>query len=448
MFGKGIDIKKALNAYVSGNTEISFDGISTDSRTIQEKEVFLALKGPRFDGHNFIDSLKGKTKGFIVNKDFYLEGNKDFFVVKVPDTLKAYVQLANYWRKKTNPKIVGITGSLGKTTTKELIAEILSKQTKVLKTYENLNNIIGLSKMLLSLRDEKIAVLEMGINNMGEMEELCKIAEPDIGVITNIAPVHLEGLKSLQDIYKEKKILFDHSKSAIFINKEDKFLRNYKKEGIKKIYFGKGSDFSYGEHKIINFTKMSVDLVVKGEKINVEFPYINLGMPILLSIATAVGNYLNVNIQDIKSGIASIKLPKLRMEILEILGKKVILDAYNANPVSVKYALKTLMELEGKRKSVILGDIKELGKYSKYYHTLLAKYVAKLPLKDIVLVGEEMIFAHQYLKNKKIKHFYYKDVLSAKSKFEKFLKDSDIILIKGSRAVQLEKILGEKIDVI
>lgn len=104
MFGKGIDIKKALNAYVSGNTEISFDGISTDSRTIQEKEVFLALKGPRFDGHNFIDSLKGKTKGFIVNKDFYLEGNKDFFVVKVPDTLKAYVQLANYWRKKNKPK--------------------------------------------------------------------------------------------------------------------------------------------------------------------------------------------------------------------------------------------------------------------------------------------------------------------------------------------------------
>ncbi|MCX7990759.1 MAG: UDP-N-acetylmuramoyl-tripeptide--D-alanyl-D-alanine ligase, partial [Proteobacteria bacterium] len=441
--GKGIDIKQAINCDISGNTDIFFDGISTDTRTIKEKEIFLALKGPKYDGHNFIDTLKGKIKGFIVNRDFHLSGGKDFFVIKVDDTLKAYGEIANFWRRKINPKVIGVTGSLGKTTTKELIAGVLSKKTKVLKTEANLNNIIGVSRMLLSIRDQKMVVLEMGINNVGEMQELCKIAEPDIGIITNIAPVHLEGLKSLRNVFEEKKVIFDYAREAIFVNKEDKFLKNYKKKGVKRIFFGKGSPFSYGGHSIINFSKMQVSLMVKDKILNIDFPYINLGLPVLLSSAVAVGKYFNINDEDIKSALESVKLPKLRMEILDINGKKVILDAYNANPVSVKYALKTLLELTGERKTVVLGDIKELGKYSKYYHVVLAKQLATLSLKNIVLIGDEMENCHIYLRDKNIKHYYFKDVFSASKSFEKILHNSDVVLIKGSRAVQLEKILGE-----
>lgn len=443
MFGKGIDIKKALNADISGNSEIYFNGISTDSRTIGDGEVFLALIGKNFDGHRFIEGLIGKAKGFIVNRNFDLKGDKNFFVIKVDDTLKAYSKLANYWRKRCKVKVIGISGSLGKTTTKELIAGVLSKRYRILKTYENLNNIIGLSKMLLSLRDEDFAVLEMGINNVYEMRELCETAEPDYGVITNIAPVHLEGLKSMANVYEEKKILFDYSKNAVFINNEDSFLKNYSRDSVEKIYFGKGSSYRYGEHKIIDFKMMMVDIFINEKKITVEFPYINLGFPILLCLSCGVGSYFNISPEEAKSAISSVKLPKLRMQILEKNGKKIILDAYNANPVSIKYALKTIMELDGNRKSVVLGDIKELGRFSRYYHTLIAKNLAKLPLKNIVLVGEEMRYAHDYLNKKLIKHYYYYDSLSARDIFNRILEDSDVVLIKGSRGVQLERIIGE-----
>lgn len=445
MFGKGIDFRKAIKAEIMGNEEISFDGISTDSRTIKDNEVFLALKGPNFDGHSFIESLKGKAKGFIVDKEFDIKGGKNFFVVKVDNTLRAYGKIANYWRRKINPKLVGITGSLGKTTTKELVGEVLSKKAKVLKTEGNLNNIIGLSKMLLSLRDQKIAVLEMGINNFGEMAHLCEIAEPDIGIVTNIAPVHLEGLKSLSNIYREKTVIFDCSKEAIFINKEDSFLKKYDKEGVKKVYFGKGTEYSYGSHRISSFDYMMVNINAQGREIELKFPYINLGLPIILALAVSVGKYFNVSDDDIKRAIQEVKLPKLRMEVIDVKGKKVILDAYNSNPVSLKYALKTLMELEGNKKSVVLGDIKELGRYSKYYHVLIAKVLIKLKLKEIILVGDEMFYTHTYLKENKVKHNYFKRVDDAKECFDNMINKSDIILIKGSRAVKLEKLLGESL---
>lgn len=448
MFGKGIDIKKALRSELSGNGDISFSGISTDSRTIEKGEIFLALKGPRFDGHNFIKDLKGKAKGFIVEKGFEFKGGKDYFVVHVEDTLEAYGKLANYWRKKLNPKVIGVTGSLGKTTTKELISAILSKKGKVLKTHSNLNNVIGVSKTLLSLKDEQIAVIEMGVNNIGEMEKLCKISEPDLGVITNIAPVHLEGLRSLKTVYEEKKVLFDYSKEAIFINKEDEFLKGYDREDVKKIYFGKGSSVSYGKPEIVDFKEMEVMINISGEKVLTSFPYINLGLPIIIALASAVGHYFGVEPKDIKEAVKNIKLPKLRMELVEMEGKKIILDAYNANPVSMKYAILTLLQLEGKRKSVVLGDIRELGRYSKYYHSLLGRFLSKLSLKDIVLVGTEINHTHLYLKKKGIRHYYFKEVTEARERFEKVMKESDIVLIKGSRGVALEKILGDPVYVV
>jgi len=448
MFGTALEIKKTLNAELSGNGDISFEGISTDSRTFKDGEIFLALKGKNFDGHGFINELLGRAKGFIVEKGTAIKGGKDFFVIYVNNTLDAYATLANYWRKKINPKVISVTGSLGKTTTKELIAAVLAKKFKVLKTHANLNNIIGLSRTLLSLKDEEIAVLELGINNVGEMESLCQIALPDIGIVTNIAPVHLEGLESLSKIYMEKKVILDYSKEAVFINKEDSFLKNYQKKGIKKIFFGKGSPISYSKTEFQDFKSMSLSVYVNEEKLNVIFPYINLGLPILISLAAGVGKYFGVRNQDIIDAIAAVKLPRLRMEILEFKNKKIILDAYNANPVSVKYAIKSLLKLEGKKKSVIIGDIKELGKYSRYYHVLLGRFLAKIPLRHIVLVGEEIYNTHLYLKNLGIKSHHFKNVEEARKIFEKILKDSDILLIKGSRAVELEKILGETVYVV
>lgn len=450
MFGTGVELSKILSGKLVGDGNLPFDGVSTDTRKIKKGELFIALRGVRYDAHEFVSmAIKAGAVGVVVDRDVKIPA-KNVFKVNVSDTRLALKRLASYWRNKVNPVLIAVTGSCGKTTTKELIFSILNHKKKTLKNHANLNNFYGLCQTLLQLRDESYAVVEVGINNVNEMEELVSIAMPQAGIITNIAPVHLEGLKSMKEIYKEKKMVLDNSKDAVFINADDKFLKDYKNENVKMYTFGKRGRFSYKDLVIKHLDGMVFTVFDREDKqkakCDVLFPYTGIALPENVTGAVAVGRYFNVDWQDIATAIRDVRLPGLRMERLQVGRCNVILDAYNANPASIRQAIDTFELIEGENKAVVLGDMRELGRFSKFYHQLLGKRLLKCKFKNILLIGKEIIYTYEVLKAQNIKYVkYFETVDDAKTYFNRLLDVSDMMLIKGSRLIALEKLVfGEK----
>lgn len=449
MFGKGLELNKVLSGNLTGVGETYFDGVSTDTRTLNKGELFVALRGPRYDANEFVSvAIEKGAAGVVVDRNVKLP-SKAVFGIKVEDTRLALKKMAKYWRNKINPTLIAVTGSCGKTTTKELIFSILNRVDRTLKNHANLNNFYGLCQTLLKLRDERYAVVEVGINNFKEMEELAEIANPQAGIVTNIAPVHLEGLKSMQQIYNEKKLILDASKEAVFINADNKFLRQYHNEKVKSYSFGKRGRFAYKNVVIKHLDGMVFTVFDREDKNKADytilFPYTGVALPENISGAIAVGRHFNIGWDDILLALKEVKLPALRMERLKAGKCNVILDAYNANPASVRQAIDTFEMIEGKNKSIVLGDMRELGRFSRYYHQLLGKKLLKCNFLHILLVGKEIFTTYDVLKRHKIKNVNYAETVEdAKSYFNKLIATSDVMLIKGSRLIALEKlVLGE-----
>ncbi len=444
MFGKGWELAKACNGTLVGLGDISFNGISIDSRTIKDGEVFIAIIGERFDGHDFVkDAIKRGAKGVVVKKGTNIRHGKDFFVVYVNDTKAALGEIASYWRNKVSPTIIAITGSCGKTSTKEMVHAVLSKKYKTLKNKANLNNYYGVSLTLLSLTNEKFAVVEVGINKKHEMKEVAQIIRPDFSLITNIAPVHLEGLGSLQDIYMEKKVLFDYAKTGVFLNNEDSRIKEYKRKAIKIRTFGRGGYISYKKPEILNERSMKITLIEKKRMTHtLIFPYVGINLASNISASALVGRVFGVDWEDIKDALENVSLPGMRMEVKEACGVKIILDAYNANPYSMKNAIDTFALLNFRRKNLILGDMKELGRWSAYYHSMLGRYLMNFSFHNIYLIGKEIEKTYKVLKDygKKGVH-YFESLEDCINERDSIFKGCDAILLKGSRAVALEKIL-------
>lgn len=445
MFGTGNELNRAISGIIEGNGDLLFHGLSIDSRQVNAGEVFIAIKGERFDGHDFVkEALEKGVAGVVIEKGKPFKVNKNQFIVYVNDTRKALGELAKYWRKKQNPKVIAITGSCGKTTTKELIYAICSTEYKTLKNHANLNNYFGVSLSLLNLRNEKFAIVETGINAKKEMFELANIIEPYGSVITNIAPVHLEGLSDLDTVFCEKKVLLDNTKKVVFANADDKRISNYKNKNVKIVWFGKKGDISFSNVNINDINDMSLLIKEKDTKRRLTIPYSSYGLVYNIAAAVSVGRYFGVSWDNIAKALETIKLPRMRMEVLKIGQVTVLLDAYNANPLSVRNAIETFLKYDAKKKAVVLGDMKELGKWSKYYHAMLGKFLLKCDFEKIFLVGDEIKVTLHILKKHKIKNvFYYQSVNDCKKDFHLLLKKVDAILIKGSRAVSLEKVLKE-----
>lgn len=444
MFGKGWELAKACKGTLVGLGDISFNGISIDSRTIKNGEIFVAIIGKRFDGHNFVnDAIKRGAKGLVVKKGINIQYGKDFFIVYVDDTKVALGEIASYWRNKVSPTVIAITGSCGKTSTKEMVHTILSKKYKTLKNKANLNNYFGVSLTLLSLKDEKFAVVEVGINEKHEMKEVAEIVRPDFSLITNIAPVHLEGLGSLQDIYMEKKILLDYAKRGVFLNNEDNRLKGYKRKAIKIKTFGRGGCISYKKPEILNERSMKITLIEKQRRVqSIIFPYVGVNLSSNISASALVGRFFGIEWEDIKDALENVSLPGMRMEVKELCGVKIILDAYNANPYSMKNAIETFALLNFERKNLILGDMKELGKWSAYYHSKLGRYLMNFSFQNVYLVGKEIERTYKVLKDYGKKGVYhFKSVEDCIKERDSIFKGCDAILLKGSRVVALEKIL-------
>lgn len=450
MFGTGLELNKVLSGKLFGVGDTRFDGVSTDTRKINKGELFVALRGPRYDANEFVSiAIENGATGVIVDKEVKIPA-KGVFGIKVDDTRLALKKMAIYWRNKINPTLIAITGSCGKTTTKELIFSILNRVDKTLKNQANLNNFYGLCQTLLKLRDERYAVVEVGINNFNEMQELVEIADPHAGVVTNIAPVHLEGLKSMRQIYNEKKLVLDASKNAVFVNVDNKFLRQYRNEKVKSYSFGKRGRFAYKDVIIKHLDGMVFNVFDREDETKTDytilFPYTGVALPENIVAAIAVSRHFGVSWDDVLSALKEVKLPALRMERLKVGKCNIILDAYNANPASVRQAIDTFEMLEGKNKSIILGDMRELGRFSKYYHQLLGKRLLKCNFQHILLVGKEILTTYEVLKRHHIKNVNYEETVEdAKEYFNKLIIASDVMLIKGSRLIALEKlVLGEK----
>lgn len=435
------------------NTVIT--GVSTDTRTINQGDLFIPLVGENFDGHYFLDQAieKGGAAILVHRKDsqFFPDLYPEVPTIKVDDTLKALQDLAAYRRSQFDIPVVAITGSNGKTTTKDMVALVLSQRYNVLKTEGNFNNEIGLPHTLFRLEDyHEAAVLEMGMSALGEIHRLAEIARPSIAIITNIGVSHLENLGSRENILKAKMEIFDFftPEDKAILNKDDEFLGNIKEEFPFEVeYYGIGdnADIRAENIRTLESGGIAYDLIIDQEVYPME-----LGIPgrhnVLNSMAAvAVGRVMGIAIEDIAKALKSFRTGSMRLNIFTTdLGVRVIDDVYNASPDSMKASIEILKDLTGGRKIAVLGDILELGDYSETGHTDVGKTVAEKGIDILITVGSLSRYigqgAHKSgMDAQSIKHFSCnKDVTEY---LETILSQEDTILVKGSRGMKMEEIV-------
>ncbi len=438
------DIIKATGGKIICRDSNTFTGISIDSRTIKEGELFIALRGRRFDGHNFLNEALKRGNGAIVN--FQPAGTiKGKTIIYVNDTLKALHEIARYMRLKRDIPVIGITGSNGKTTTKELIASILSTRYTVLKNTGNLNNHIGLPLSLTRINDaDEIVVLEMGASAPGEIKELCEISIPNYGVLTNISQAHLEGFKDIETIRRTKLEILDYVNAAI-VNADDPFMM----EGIRKSGF-KGQVIKYGIKNSAEIRATDIRLREKGSIFNLHagenksievYPKIS-GMFNIYNLlaAASVGYLFNIDLLDVKNAVDSFTGVPMRLEFKQLNGINVISDVYNANPASMDEAIKELVRIKRGRIIAVLGDMLELGSYEEEAHRRLGRLMSGLPIDIFIAVGPLMAFAAS-----EFSCSVYK--LQSAGEAGKLLRDickkGDTVLIKGSRGMNMDRVLAD-----
>ena len=406
--------------------------VSTDTRLINKGSIFFALKGENFDGNKFAEEAIKNGASYAVIDDQSLNNPK---FIKVKNVLKSLQDLSKFHRSKLlKTKIIALTGSNGKTTTKELISEVLKKKYKIISTIGNLNNHIGVPLTLLRIKQNtEIAIVEMGANHLNEIKLLTDLINPDFGLITNFGKAHLEGFGSIEGVIKGKSELYDflikNDKKA-FINNDDyiqnQFIGN-------KISFSKEdkSNYIFKEVKDTNYAGLNYNDFIVDSKLTGNYNYHNI------AFATSIGLYFNISIEKIKEAISNYIPSNNRSQIIEKNNKLIILDAYNANPTSMISAINSLIEKQGK-KSVILGDMFELGNQSEKEHHDLIDFCVKNNFENIFLIGNE--FFKQ--KDKFEIPFFYKTKDELNKHIKKFPITSKYILIKGSRVMRMENLIN------
>jgi UDP-N-acetylmuramoyl-tripeptide--D-alanyl-D-alanine ligase len=419
-----------------------FPSIQTDTRKVKEADLFFALKGPKFNGNRFAkEALDVGAAYAIVDED---PENADERIIKVADVLKTLQDLALYHRRRfilsaagKQIPFIAITGSNGKTTSKELIHAVLSSAYKTYTTEGNFNNHIGIPLTILKIRpDAEIAIIEMGANHQKEIEAYCTYTLPTHGVITNCGKAHLEGFGGEEGIRKGKGELYDYLRlhhGTAFVMWDYGYLKEMSK-GIPEL-------ITYGTHHagITGFVKKSAGLleVTITAGANIDSIKTNLvgeyNLPNIL-LAVAIGKYFNVPDEKIKMALENYIPSNSRSQLIEKDGNKIILDAYNANPTSMKAAIENFINMEGTDKVLILGGMMELGSESLNEHQALINLISKYLWEDVVLVGGDF---------SKINHtfLYFENSTQAKEWFKNQHYNHSSILIKGSRSTEMEKVL-------
>lgn len=453
------DILKCTNGkLIIGDTEKECTNYSKDTRTIKKGDTYIGIKGEKFDGSSFWkDALSNGAETVIINNiklneiEEYKKQNKN--IIQVEDTIKAIGEMASYKMKiqkeKYNLKVVGVTGSVGKTSTKDIIANVLSKKYKVLKTEGNNNNHIGLPLTILRIQDEEIAVIEMGMNHLGEISYLTKIAKPDIAVITNIGTSHIGNLGSRENILKAKlEILEGMDKKKIVINNDNDLLNKWyleNKNNIEIHTFGIKNESEFNA-KNIKLKENSSEFICenKNEKINIEVPVGGEHFILNALCGLTVGKLLNLNNEEIKKGIKDFKLTAKRMEINHLKNNITIInDSYNASYESMKASISNLKNMNGERKIAVLGDMFELGDFSEKLHKEVGTEIYKNKIDKLYLIGNYSKFIGEEAEKegyKKENIFYFENKDELFNNLKNNLKSGDVILIKASNGMKLFEI--------
>ena len=427
-------IEEIYNAFLSCNQQVT-----TDTRNIAKNDLFFALKGPNFNGNKFAEkALELGAKFAVIDESEYFIDGKSFLVENVLETLQS---LARFHRENINIPVVAITGTNGKTTTKELLGAVLSSQYNILITQGNLNNHIGVPLTILQLtKEHEIAVIEMGASKIGDIKELVEIALPNYGIITNVGKAHLEGFGDVETIKKTKFELYDfviENKGAVVVNKEDEVLTSYIKDDIEKFTYGSFKADVTG--KVVRQTpKLEMELTVEENapkmlKTNLLGAYNRNN----ILAAACVGKIFNVSKENIEQSIAHYLPTNNRSQLVKTSKNTVIADCYNANPTSTMESLISFNQIESSQKLVILGDMLELGSSSEVEHQEIVDYLENTSLKAILVGG-----CYQKT-NSGFRTF--KDTLELIPFLKQNSLVNSLVLLKGSRGIKLEMLLKENI---
>lgn len=427
--------------------------ITTDSRNCPEDSIFFALKGERFDGNQYAAEVLQKGCAMAVVDDAKVIPADDaerYFLV--PDVLTALQQLAAYHRNQLRTwqqpvTVIGITGTNGKTTTKELTNAVLSRKYKVLATVGNLNNQIGVPLTLLKIRPgHELAIVEMGANHPMDIAELCDIARPDFGLITNVGKAHLLGFGSLEGVVAAKTKLYESLRltgGTAFVDTENGYLTPHA-TGMNTI--------GYKAMPLVSCSPyLSFQLAFDGEApLQVDTHLIGVYNLINASAAAAVGHHFGVPTADIQAAIAGYEPQNMRSQLVDLgHGRQLIMDAYNANPTSMMAALESFAHNEAPHKSLLLGEMRELGNESQREHERILTYLAECPVKydDVLLVGDEFIKAFKALADEQVSAIGAKGSVRCYQNSDALCADEAVlanlggtVLVKGSRGIQLEKV--------
>lgn len=449
------DIIEATGGDLLSESTGDFSGVSIDSRTVSENEIFFAIKGERFDGHDFLESALARAGGAVVaTRPDTLPAGK--VIICVEDTLRSLQDLAHFVRMKRNIPVVAITGSNGKTTVKEMIHGILSKRVRTLKNEGNLNNHIGLPLSLMKLEDEdEMIVLEMGMNHSGEIQRLCEIAVPSHGVITNIGTAHIGELGSYKALRAAKLEILGELGVAV-VNADDSGLM----QGISESSF-KGQVITFGIENESHVRAGNIRTTRNGSAFRLEMGNagsiaISLNVRGIFNIynalaAAAVSFSLGMTIDEIRSALEGYGGFPMRFEVTDENGITLINDSYNANPTSMKEAVKELVSMgAGGRVVAALGDMKELRDFSEEAHREIGRLLPEAGVDVFVAVGDMMgLAAGESERSGKMSGvFRFNDSEEAGAEIKNIIRQGDTVLVKGSRSMAMEKIIRSIRNVI
>lgn len=445
------EARRAMNARFAGDEKLlkrRAASVSTDSRTCGSEMLFFALRGEKFDGHEFIAEVfaRGALAAVVEEKWFASAPKRRGNFLIVADTLQALQRLGQNIRKRWGGCVLAITGSNGKTTTKEMVAAVLSQKKIVHKTTGNLNNHIGVPATLTEISPaHEMLVLEMGTNHFGEIAQLCEIAEPDLGLITNIGHAHLEFFGDLAGVARAKKELFDHLAAhdgVAFLNADDAHLVNALPARMKAVTFGLNKPAQIQGKIVAQDEAGRVTLAWKNVHIHLQIPGGHHAGNALAAVA--VGSFFGLNAAEIKRGVEACAAPSKRMEVMQRGGITIINDAYNANPDSMRAALQFLAQKsmpEGGRRVAILGDMLELGPAADDYHRELGEFIKTLPIQAVFALGPHMRQLVAAIGRECwALHFDKQEDLIAEVK--QSLRPGDVMLLKGSRGMRMEEVVG------
>lgn len=481
---EALSIKEIIKAVdgilMKGNEESFITSVTTNSKEIGNQGLFIPILGERVDGHQYINNAFDNGAMAVFTSKEIIDMKEDKIYIGVSDTLKSLQTLASYYRDKFPIPVIGVTGSVGKTTTKEMIATVLESKYKVLKTSGNMNSQIGVSLMMFQIdKSDEIAVIEMGMSEFNEMERLTCIAKPTIAVMTNIGVSHIAQLKTQENIRKEKlNIINEFNESSIlYVNGNDKLLYEIQEEyqyNHENVEYTKNPHnnaiidmsiltssklknthvYSYGTRNECDYRASDINSVGSGTKFTfysmngkneIELGVLGEHNVFNAVVALAIAEQFQVPMEDAKESLKSYRPIKMRGQIEEIHGIKIIDDTYNASPDSIKSGIAMLLEMPSvKRKIAVLADVLELGEQSNQLHYDVGEFIADKNINLVVTIGNEAkaIVKAIYELDSKIEAISFDENKDAIGYLKKYLKIGDAVLIKGSRGMHTEEIVN------